>query len=113
MTVRQAAGAIGVHRNTSFRWRHRFLAWGKNDRPKHLHGITEADETYFLESEKGARKLSRLARKRGGSATKRGISKEQVCVLVARPDRPNAGLCDRKWPYQQSPTSPMSASGAR
>lgn len=84
MTVRQAAGAIGVHRNTSFRWRHRFLARGKNDRPKHLHGITEADETYFLESEKGARKLSRVARKRGGCATKRGISKEQVCVLVAR-----------------------------
>lgn len=84
LTVRQAARETGVHRNTSFRWRHRFLAWVKNDRPKRLHGITEADETYFLESEKGARHLTRPARKRGGAASKRGLSKEQVCVLVAR-----------------------------
>lgn len=60
-TVRQAAAATGVHRNTSFRWRHRFLAWSKNDRPAHLCGITEADETYLLESEKGARPLKRPA----------------------------------------------------
>jgi hypothetical protein len=39
---------------------------------------------YLLESEKGARNLNRPARKRGGSATKRGISDEQVCILVAR-----------------------------
>ena len=84
LTVRQSARDVGVHRNTSFRWRHRFLAWSKNDRPEHLHGITEADETYFLESSKGARTLERPARKRGGAATKRGISAEQVCVLVAR-----------------------------
>ena len=70
LTVRQSARDVGVHRNTSFRWRHRFLAWSKNDRPEHLHGITEADETYFLESSKGARTLDRPARKRGGSATK-------------------------------------------
>jgi transposase-like protein len=84
LTVRRSARDVGVHRNTSFRWRHRFLAWGKNDRPEHLHGITEVDETYFLESSKGARRLGRSARKRGGSATKRGISDEQICVLVAR-----------------------------
>lgn len=83
-TVRQAARASGVHRNTSFRWRHRFLAWVKNDRPQRLQGITEADETYFLESEKGSRKLQRRARKRGGAASKRGLSREQVCVLIAR-----------------------------
>lgn len=83
-TVRQAACATGVHRNTSFRWRHRFLAWVKNDRPRRLHGITEADETYYLESEKGARHLQRPARKRGGAASKRGVSREQICVLVAR-----------------------------
>ena len=83
-TVRQAAVTAGVHRNTSFRWRHRILALAKGDRPQHLHGITEADETYLLESEKGSRHMERKARKRGGSATKRGISDEQVCVLVAR-----------------------------
>lgn len=48
-------------------------------------GIEEMDETYFLYSEKGKRKVEdRKARKRGGSSSQRGISKEQVCVLVAR-----------------------------
>jgi transposase-like protein len=84
LTVRQSASDTGVHRNTSFRWRHRFLEWITQDHPSTLHGITEADETYLLESEKGNRKLNRKARKRGGSATKRGISDEQICVLVAR-----------------------------
>lgn len=43
------------------------------------------DETYFLYSEKGKRKVEgRKARKRGGSSSQRGISKEQVCVLVGR-----------------------------
>lgn len=83
-TVRRAAKEVQVHKDTSFRWRHRFLALTKNDRPNRLHGIAEADELYLLESEKGARNLERKPRKRGGAATKRGISDEQVCVLVAR-----------------------------
>jgi transposase-like protein len=84
LTVRQSAADAGVHRNTSFRWRHRFLSWVSQDRPSKLHGITEADETYLLESDKGQRNLGREPRKRGGSATKPGISDEQICVLVAR-----------------------------
>lgn len=84
LTVRQSAFDTGVHRNTSFRWRHRFLNWISQDRPTKLHGITEVDETYLLESDKGKRNLGRKPRKRGGSATQRGISNEQICVLVAR-----------------------------
>jgi len=84
LTVRQSAANTGIHRNTSFRWRHRFLNWISQDRPAALHGITEADETYLLESDKGKRNLGRKARQRGGHASKRGISDEQVCVLVAR-----------------------------
>lgn len=83
-TVRGAARAVGVHRNTSFRWRHRFLDLTKHDRPDTLTGIAEADELYLLESHKGSRNLLRPPRKHGGAATKRGISDEQVCVLVAR-----------------------------
>jgi transposase-like protein len=83
-TVRRAAAAVNVAKNTSFRWRHRFLTVTKTDRPQRLHGIAEADEMYLLESEKGARDLDRPARKRGGAASKRGISDEQVCILVAR-----------------------------
>lgn len=84
LTIRDAADAVEISRNTSFRWRHRFLAWVKNDRPERLGGIAEADEMYLLESEKGARRLERAPRKRGGAASQRGTSKEQVCVLVAR-----------------------------
>ena len=84
ISVRAAAKAVGVHRNTSFRWRHRFLHLGKLDRPDSLGGIAEADELFLLESQKGSRQLNRPARKRGGVAKKRGISKEHDCVLVAR-----------------------------
>jgi transposase-like protein len=83
-TVRESAAEAGVHRNTSFRWRHRFLDRISLDRPDVLEGITEADETYLLESDKGKRNLSRKPRKRGGGASQRGISDEQVCILVAR-----------------------------
>ncbi|MCC7692224.1 IS1595 family transposase [Janthinobacterium sp. EB271-G4-3-2] len=83
-SVRKAARQLGVHRNTTFRWRHRFLSLAKTDRPHGLHGIAEADELYVLESEKGARQMMRPARRRGGHAHKRGISNEQVCILVAR-----------------------------
>ncbi|WP_426076072.1 IS1595 family transposase [Janthinobacterium sp. PSPC3-1] len=83
-SVRKAALQVHIHRNTSFRWRHRFLALAKTDRPHCLHGIAEADEMYVLESQKGSRHMTRPARRRGGRAGKRGISSEQVCVLVAR-----------------------------
>lgn len=83
-TVRAAAHHCGIHKNTSFRWRHRFLASLAQAKPLHLHGIVEADETYFLESYKGSRELPRPPRKRGGKAAKRGLSTEQIPVLIAR-----------------------------
>ena len=83
-SIRRTAGELGVAGATSFRWRHRFLKVSKDDRPHCLSGIAEADEMYVLESHKGARKLDRPPRKRGGKATKRGISHEQMCILVAR-----------------------------
>jgi transposase-like protein len=82
--VRKAATRVGLHRNTAFRWRHRFLDWVKLDRAPNLQGIVEADEMFLLESQKGARKLDRPARKRGGAATRRGISSELDCILIAR-----------------------------
>ena len=48
-----------------------------------LRGIVEADETFVLSSRKGERKLDRKARRRGGKASGRGLSHEQVPVLVA------------------------------
>ena len=94
-TIRTAAKRCGRAISTSFRWRHRFLA-GINTGTDKLKGIVEADETWFLESRKGDRVRTRAAkgkpsaerpvrkaRKRGGKATKRGLSDEQVPVLVA------------------------------
>jgi len=82
-TIRAAARRCGIHKSTSFRWRHRFLNNLAKAKPSHLHGIVEADETYFLESFKGSRHLPRTARQRGGKAAKRGLSKEQIPVLIA------------------------------
>ncbi len=45
--------------------------------------IVEADETCVPESRKGTRNLERKARRMGGKASKRGLSDEQVPVLVA------------------------------
>jgi ISXO2-like transposase domain len=56
-------------------------------KPKALEGTVEVDETYFLKSEKGSRKLTQPARKRGGKARKRGLSDEQVPVLIARDEK--------------------------
>ncbi|SDD43225.1 Transposase [Massilia sp. PDC64] len=91
-TIRDAAGAVGVDRTTSFRWRHRFVPGAMRDRPKRLSVIVEADETYLLESQKGARNMTRPPRLRGGVASRRGINREHDCLLVAR-DR-NGETCD-------------------
>jgi transposase-like protein len=70
---------------TAFRWRHRFLSAPALDKPSQLSGIVEVDETCILESFKGKRRsLPRPAHKRGGMAKTRGLSAEQIPVLVAR-----------------------------
>ncbi len=82
-TVRKAAEIVHINRKTSFRWRHRFTEWMSINTPKQLTGIVEIDETYYRFSEKGDRNLTRKPRKRGSDSTKRGLSKDQVCVLIA------------------------------
>jgi len=101
-SVRRSARDLDVAGATSFRWRHRFLDVSKHDRAPSLGGIAEADEMYVLESHKGSRSLTRPPRKRGGKATKRGISSEQVCVLVAR-DRSGQVL---DWVPGKGPVTP-------
>jgi len=88
-TITQASKRLSVARSTAFRWRHRFLALPKTVQAQALVGIAEADETFFLHSRKGQRHLDRKPRRRGGAAAKRGLSKEQVPVLIAR-DRSGA-----------------------
>ncbi len=84
-SVAKAAKRCGIDYTTAFRWRHRFLSALNLDKPRQLSGIVEADETFCLESFKGKRDdLPRPPRKRGGKASKRGLSKEQIPVIVAR-----------------------------
>jgi transposase-like protein len=94
-TVREAATQCGVARATSFRWRHRFLRADVAD-AETFSGIVEADETFFRRSFKGswcwrdrADPPSRLPKKRAMPAQKRGLSDEQVPVLITR-DRSGA-----------------------
>lgn len=85
LSLTQITERMGISRHTAFRWRHRFLTLPKTVKAQALVGIAETDETYFLRSNKGQRQgLERKPRKRGGKATKRGLSREQVPVLVAR-----------------------------
>ena len=91
-TVAKAAERCKVAYTTAFRWRHRFLSALNLDKPLCLSGIVEADETFILESFKGKRRdLPRASRKRGGKAAKRGLSAEQIPVIVAR-DRTGATI---------------------
>lgn len=97
-SIRKCAEIVGISVPTSFFWRHKiidaikiYMGVGS------VGGVVEVDETFFRESFKGNHKKStvfkmpRKPHKRGvkGSNTdneekrKRGISKEQVCVLCA------------------------------
>ena len=84
LSIRKSADSCGITSNTSFKWRHRYLQIPATRQSSKINSIVEADETYFLESFKGQCRLPRSARKRGGKAAKKGISKEQVPVLVVR-----------------------------
>lgn len=84
-SLRKSAHLVGVTWVTLFYWRHKLLKTLQQIDIPSFQGIVEMDETYFLYSQKGHRNITdRKPRKRGGSAKLRGISHEQVCVLVAR-----------------------------
>jgi hypothetical protein len=90
-SLRKSTDLIGdVHFVTLFYWRHKVLSALKQMDFNAFSGIVEMDETYFLYSEKGKRNIEgHKPRKRGSSSKFRGISHEQVCVLIAR-DRQKA-----------------------
>lgn len=81
-SIRKSAKETGISIQTSFDWRHKLLTAFSSAWVEGFEGICESDEMFFLHSEKGNRKLKRKPRKRGGKATKRGISDEQVAVIA-------------------------------
>lgn len=97
-SIRKCAEIVEISVPTSFYWRHKFLdAIRVYMGIGNVGGVIEVDEAFFRESFKGNHKKSttfimpREPHKRGvkGSRSskdekrKRGISKEQVCVLCA------------------------------
>jgi transposase-like protein len=87
LSIRAAAAKLGLTWDKAFRWRHRFLESVVGQQPIEVPGLLEVDETYFRESQKGSRKLTRLARHRGGSAKGTGSGRKAadwVPVLVGR-----------------------------
>jgi transposase-like protein len=86
VNLRKAAKRARIDLTTAFRWRHRFLKVPKTTKAAAVTGIVEADETFFLKSGKGSKKLvGREPRKRGGTAKKKGLSTdEHDAVLIVR-----------------------------
>ena len=82
--LRKCAQLCGISLPTAFAWRHKILDALQNMmNDVTLDGVVEADETFTNLSYKGNHKSFKLPRKpfkRGGKATKRGLSKEKVCV---------------------------------
>ncbi len=84
-SLRKSAQIVGVTWVTPFYWRHKLLNALKQIDFEQFDGIVEVDENYFLYSQKGQRDITeRKPLKRGDKSKYRGISHEQVCVLVAR-----------------------------
>lgn len=87
-SLRKCAGACKINPRTAFFWRHKILDTLRlmmDDVT--LNGVVEADETFVLLSfkgnhEKDGLELPREPFKRGGTASKNGLSDEQVCVPV-------------------------------
>ncbi len=55
LSVRKAAKACKVNKNTAFKWRHRFLKARNYSKDQSPAGIAEVDEIFLLESFKGQR----------------------------------------------------------
>lgn len=88
VSLRKAAERADVSLDTSFRWRHRFLAASKDKRPALVTGIVEADETLILKSAKGSKRLvGRSPRKRGGKPKKTGTSPDDYDIVLIVRDR--------------------------
>ena len=74
---------LKISKKTAFDWRHKIILAIKETGNENFTGITESDETFFLQSKKGSRSLENKPRKRGKQISTKGINNEQVPVIVS------------------------------
>lgn len=94
LPLRECAGRCGVCLKTAYTMRHRLIECLKEYSPTFHVGrgqACELDETYFPESfkgnhSKGSFTLPRKARHRGKQVRRRGLSREQICVMTGVSD---------------------------
>lgn len=60
---------MGINKKTAFDWRHKILSSLEAATTGTFNGITESDDTFFLQSAKGQKVKGRKPRKRGGSGS--------------------------------------------
>lgn len=88
VSLDKTAEKTGISHSTAFNMRHKILLSLKAEKekePTKMGGISELDETYVLECEKGKKfpeDAPRKPRKHGAVASKRGISDEQICIMT-------------------------------
>lgn len=86
-SLRKTAKECSISIRTAFMWRHKILdaVSSIHEKTTTLKGVIESDETYFRVSYKGSRHLPKgyKARRNGQKSSKRGLSKELVCVPCA------------------------------
>jgi len=83
LSLRKITEEMDICLKTAFDWRHKILNAIKKGFTHKIDGLVEADETFFLNSQKGNKSLKRKARRRGGSASKRGINIDHITVMTA------------------------------
>lgn len=84
LSVRKAAKKCNIHRNTSFRWRHRFLGNNTQVKANKLEGIVEMNSKIMFKSYKGSRNVPRKPRYRGLSKKQKELSKEKFTVFFSK-----------------------------
>lgn len=90
LSLRKAAKRCGIALDTSFRWRHRFLASAKTVKAKTVKGIVEVDETFIRRSVKGSKRLAGRAPRKRGTPAKAGLSSDDYAPVLIVRDRHGA-----------------------
>ena len=114
LTIRKAAIYCGIHKNTSFRWRHRFITNFKYIKAKMLSGIVETGELMFKESFKGTKNIDLIKKEKRDvfviynidrnnniyDITDKGFTEFSFKELSGKIDSDSLMMLNKKFPYK-------------